>query len=124
MNIILFVDFSKGGASKSESWRSSIDSLLIKIATNSCKGGWGNEENNIFLPHESTSIWTDFQLSSLRALLASLLAPTRVRPPYLSQGLELFRKGNYFLHDNIVSHFDFFFYEKKHCYDNILCSLR
>lgn len=82
-----------GGASKSESWRSSIDSLLIKIATNSCKGGWGNEENNIFLPHESTSIWTDFQLSSLRALLASLLAPTRVRPPYLSQGLELFRKG-------------------------------
>ncbi|XVF41312.1 hypothetical protein PTKIN_Ptkin01aG0270500 [Pterospermum kingtungense] len=82
-----------GGASKSESWRSSIDSLLIKTATNSCKGGWGNEEDNIFLPHESTSIWTDFQLSSLRALLASFLAPTCVRPPYLSQGLELFRRG-------------------------------
>ncbi|XWS56869.1 hypothetical protein CRYUN_Cryun09bG0122400 [Craigia yunnanensis] len=82
-----------GGASKSESWRSSIDSLLIKVATNSCKGGWGNEESNIFLPHESTSIWADFQLSSLRALLASFLAPARVRPPYLSQGLKLFRKG-------------------------------
>ncbi|XVE90883.1 hypothetical protein DITRI_Ditri20bG0111900 [Diplodiscus trichospermus] len=82
-----------GGALKSESWRSSIDSLLIKIATNSCKGGWANEENTIFLPHESTSIWADFQLSSLRALLASFLAPARVRPPYLSQGLELFRKG-------------------------------
>ncbi|XP_022739284.1 uncharacterized protein LOC111291678 [Durio zibethinus] len=82
-----------GGASKSESWRSRIDSLLIKIATNSCKGGWGSEENNIFLPYESTSIWADFQLSSLRALLASFLAPARVRSPYLSQGLELFRKG-------------------------------
>ncbi|XVE99055.1 hypothetical protein REPUB_Repub03eG0163700 [Reevesia pubescens] len=82
-----------GGASKSESWRSSIDSLLIKIATDTCKGGWGSEENNIFLPHESTSIWTDLQLSSLHALLASFLAPARVRPPYLSQGLELFRKG-------------------------------
>ncbi|KAK6233800.1 hypothetical protein QUC31_006206 [Theobroma cacao] len=82
-----------GGASKSESWRSRIDSLLIKTATNSCKRGWGNEENNNFLPHESTSIWVDFQLSSLRALLASFLAPARIRPPFLSQGLELFRKG-------------------------------
>ncbi|XWS65695.1 hypothetical protein CRYUN_Cryun05aG0135600 [Craigia yunnanensis] len=89
MEVLLMV----GGASKSESWRSSIDSLLIKIATNSCKGGWGSEENNIFLPHESTSIWADFQLSSLRVLLASFLAPARVRPPYLYQGLELFRKG-------------------------------
>ncbi|KAH1055364.1 hypothetical protein J1N35_033429 [Gossypium stocksii] len=82
-----------GAASKSESWRSSIDSLLMKTAINSCKRGWGNLESNIFLPHESASVWADFQFSSLRALLTSFLAPARVRPPYLSQGLELFRRG-------------------------------
>ncbi|MBA0694893.1 hypothetical protein Goari_005157, partial [Gossypium aridum] len=81
-----------GAASKSESWRSSIDSLLMKTAINSCKRGWGNLESNIFLPHESASVWADFQFSSLRALLASFLAPARTRPPYLSQGLELFRR--------------------------------
>ncbi|GMI72535.1 hypothetical protein like AT1G30240 [Hibiscus trionum] len=80
-----------GAASKSDSWRSSIDSLVIKTAINSCKRGWGNVD--VFLPHESASVWADFQLSSLRALLASFLAPARVRPPYLSQGLELFRRG-------------------------------
>ncbi|MBA0748306.1 hypothetical protein Gogos_005146 [Gossypium gossypioides] len=82
-----------GAASKSESWRSSIDSLLMKTAINSCKRGWGNLESNIFLPHESASVWADFQFSSLRALLTSFLAPARTRPPYLSQGLELFRRG-------------------------------
>ncbi|KAG8490313.1 hypothetical protein CXB51_015448 [Gossypium anomalum] len=82
-----------GAASKSESWRSSIDSLLMKTAINSCKRGWGNLESNIFLPHESASVWADFQFSSLRALLTSFLAPARVRPAYLSQGLELFRRG-------------------------------
>ncbi|KAE8708996.1 Detected protein of unknown function [Hibiscus syriacus] len=82
-----------GAASKSDSWRSSIDSLLLRTAINSCKRGWGNVENNVFLPHEPASVWADFQLSSLRALLASFLAPARVRPPYLSQGLELFRRG-------------------------------
>ncbi|KAE8689576.1 Detected protein of unknown function [Hibiscus syriacus] len=82
-----------GSASKSDSWRSSIDSLVIRTAINSCKRGWGNVENNVFLPNESASLWADFQLSSLRALLASFLAPARVRPPYLSQGLELFRRG-------------------------------
>ncbi|KAK8629712.1 hypothetical protein V6N13_078543 [Hibiscus sabdariffa] len=82
-----------GAASKSDSWRSSIDSLVIRTAINSCKRGWGNVENNVFLPHESASAWADFQLSSLRALLASFLAPARVRPPHLSQGLELFRRG-------------------------------
>ncbi|GKV39759.1 hypothetical protein SLEP1_g47481 [Rubroshorea leprosula] len=82
-----------GGVLGSESWRSSIDNLLIMIATYSCKGGWANEENDIFLPHESTSILADFQLAALRALLASLLAPARVRPPYLAQGLDLFCRG-------------------------------
>ncbi|GLT88744.1 hypothetical protein SLE2022_067550 [Rubroshorea leprosula] len=82
-----------GGALGSESWRSTIDNLLIMIATYSCKGGWANEENDIFISHESSSILADFQLAALCALLASLLAPAHFRPPYLSQGLDLFRRG-------------------------------
>ncbi|GLT50081.1 hypothetical protein SLA2020_235920 [Shorea laevis] len=82
-----------GGALGSESWRSTIDNLLIKIATYSCTEGWANEENDIFMSHESGSILADFQLAALRALLASLLAPAHFRPPYLSQGLDLFHRG-------------------------------
>ncbi|GKU91544.1 hypothetical protein SLEP1_g5406 [Rubroshorea leprosula] len=85
-----------GGALGSESWRSTIDNLLIMIATDSCKEEWANEENDIFMSHESSSILADFQLAVLCALLASLLAPAHFRPPYLSQGLDLFRRGNHF----------------------------
>nr|XP_023881665.1 uncharacterized protein LOC111994038 [Quercus suber] len=82
-----------GGALRSESWRSDVDLLLIKTATNSLKWGWASEEKNIFQQNEPTGIWVDFQLAALRALLSSLLSSVRVRPPYLSQGLELFRRG-------------------------------
>ncbi|KAK4593338.1 hypothetical protein RGQ29_017452 [Quercus rubra] len=82
-----------GGALKSESWRSDVDLLLIKTATNSLKWGWASEEKSIFQKNEPTGIWVDFQLAALRALLSSLLSSVRVRPPYLSQGLELFRRG-------------------------------
>lgn len=41
-----------------------------------------------------TSVWRDYQIAALRALLASLLSPGRTRPPHLSQGLELFRRGS------------------------------
>ncbi|KAD7479937.1 hypothetical protein E3N88_03073 [Mikania micrantha] len=82
-----------GGASGSDSWRSIVDSLVITVATDACKGGWikpGNYYNNSC---NSGSSWADFQLASLRALLASLLSPGRIRPPYLAHGLELYRKG-------------------------------
>ncbi|XP_030966472.1 uncharacterized protein LOC115987139 [Quercus lobata] len=82
-----------GGSLRSESWRSDVDLLLIKTATNSLKWGWASEEKNIFQQNEPTGIWVDFQLAALRALLSSLLSSVRVRPPYLSQGLELFRRG-------------------------------
>lgn len=81
-----------GGSLRSESWRANVDHLLITVATNACKGGWAKEES-IFLYDEPTPLWADFQLASLRALLASLLSSGRVRPPYLSLGLELFRRG-------------------------------
>ncbi|KAK9061345.1 hypothetical protein SSX86_018525 [Deinandra increscens subsp. villosa] len=83
-----------GGASGSDSWRSSVDSLIITVATYACKGGWTKPTNNDFNHSQnSSSSWADFQLASLRALLASLLSPGRIRPPYLAHGLELYRKG-------------------------------
>ncbi|CAI9773967.1 unnamed protein product [Fraxinus pennsylvanica] len=82
-----------GGSLRSKSWRANVDHLLINVATNACKGGWAKEERSIFLCDEPTPLWADFQLASLRALLASLLSPGRVRPPYLSLGLELFCRG-------------------------------
>ncbi|CAK9149218.1 unnamed protein product [Ilex paraguariensis] len=83
----------QGGSLRSESWRSKIDNLLITVATNSCKGGLANEEESVFLSSQFTPTWADFQFAALRALLASLLSHARVRPPYLAQGLELFRRG-------------------------------
>ncbi|KAJ4972716.1 hypothetical protein NE237_005890 [Protea cynaroides] len=83
-----------GGALRSEFWRANVDLLLITVATNACDGGWANKAKGTFgLSDELASTWADFQLAALRALLASLLSPTRVRPPYLSQGFELFRRG-------------------------------
>ncbi|KAI8563442.1 hypothetical protein RHMOL_Rhmol03G0111600 [Rhododendron molle] len=82
-----------GSALGAESWRPSIDILLISVATNACKGGWTKEENHSFLSSESVPAWADFQLAALRALLASLLSPTRFRSPNLARGLELFRRG-------------------------------
>lgn len=82
-----------GGALRSESWRSNVDRLLITVATDACKGGWAKEVKDVFRTGESQQSWADFQLAALRALLASLLSFARVRPPYLAQGLELFRRG-------------------------------
>ncbi|XP_042498607.1 proline-, glutamic acid- and leucine-rich protein 1 [Macadamia integrifolia] len=83
-----------GGALRSEFWRANVDLLLITVATNACNGGWANEAKGTFdRSHEPASTWADFQLAALHALLASLLSPSHVRPPYLSQGLELFRRG-------------------------------
>ncbi|KAK7851732.1 hypothetical protein CFP56_041021 [Quercus suber] len=92
MSLFIFLKLV-GGALRSESWRSDVDPLLIKTATNSLKWGWASEEKNIFQQNEPTGIWVDFQLAALPALLSSLLSSVRVRPPYLSQGLELFRRA-------------------------------
>ncbi|XP_020247498.1 proline-, glutamic acid- and leucine-rich protein 1 isoform X2 [Asparagus officinalis] len=81
-----------GGSLKSESWRSSVDSLIINVAINACDG-WASEGKYPSLKDESFVSWADFQLAGLEALLASLLSSAHVRPPYLSQGLEIFRRG-------------------------------
>ena len=58
---------------------------MIVIATDSFKEGTVSEE--------PTATVTDLQLAALRALLASFLSFIQERPPYFSQGLELFRRG-------------------------------
>ncbi|XP_014515335.1 proline-, glutamic acid- and leucine-rich protein 1 [Vigna radiata var. radiata] len=81
------------GALKSEPWRSKVDSLLIVIATDSFKEGTVGEEFSVLHLKEPAATVTDLQLAALRALLASFLSFGRGRPPYLSEGLELFRRG-------------------------------
>ncbi|KAK6775338.1 hypothetical protein RDI58_026339 [Solanum bulbocastanum] len=71
-----------GGSRRSESWRVNVDHLLLDVTRNASKGGWAKD-----------GIWRDYQIAALQALLASLLSPGRTRPPHLSQGLELFRRG-------------------------------
>ncbi|GAU42217.1 hypothetical protein TSUD_351270 [Trifolium subterraneum] len=79
------------GALKSEQWRSKVDSLLIVIAMDSFKEGSSSEEINGFQKKDPAATAADLQIAALRALLASFLSVSR--PPYLSQGLELFRRG-------------------------------
>jgi len=57
------------------------------------KEGTVCEELSVAQLKEPAATVTDLQLAALRALLASFLSFARVRPPYLSQGLELFRRG-------------------------------
>ncbi|XP_070673656.1 uncharacterized protein [Malus domestica] len=82
-----------GGALKSEGWRSDVGLLLMDIATNSMKVGRAGDNKNIYQLKEPVDIWGDLQLAALRALLASLLSSSGVRPPYLAEGLDLFRRG-------------------------------
>ncbi|KAJ6801190.1 proline-, glutamic acid- and leucine-rich protein 1 isoform X2 [Iris pallida] len=82
-----------GGSLRSECWRSNVDYLLITVATNACDAGWGIEGKCLNLTEGTPLSQGDFQLAALEALLASLLSPCHVRPPYLAQGLELFRRG-------------------------------
>ncbi|XP_041992177.1 uncharacterized protein LOC121743062 [Salvia splendens] len=81
-----------GGSVRSESWRGDVDKLLITVATYACRGG-SKEERKILLSGDATPTWADFQVAALRALLASLLSPGRVRPSHLALSLQLFRKG-------------------------------
>jgi len=55
----------------------------------SFKEGSSSEEIYVFQKKDHATTATDLQFAALRALLASFLSVSR--PPYLSQGLELFR---------------------------------
>lgn len=81
-----------GGSLRSKDWRPSADVLVVTVATNACHAGWANEIS-MSVPEDCSSSFVDFQLAALEALLASLLSRTQGRPPFLSQGLDLFRRG-------------------------------
>ncbi|MCD7460362.1 hypothetical protein HAX54_043393 [Datura stramonium] len=82
-----------GGSWRSQSWRVNVDHLLLDVTRNASKRGWAKDGRGELISGSPTTIWGDYQIAALRALLASLLSPGRTRPPHLSQGLELFRRG-------------------------------
>lgn len=63
------------------------------IAIDSFKEGPSSEEISVLQQKDPAATAADLQLAALRALLASFLSFARVRPPYISQGLPLFRRG-------------------------------
>uniref|UniRef100_A0A0E0KZL9 Pre-rRNA-processing protein RIX1 N-terminal domain-containing protein n=1 Tax=Oryza punctata TaxID=4537 RepID=A0A0E0KZL9_ORYPU len=79
-----------GGSLRTDNWRAEVDLLLINIARSACDTG-GRYEYKLSSAVGETSI-ADFKLASLKALLASFLS-SHARPPYLAQGIELFRRG-------------------------------
>lgn len=86
-----------GGALRSDRWRAEVDLVLITVAMNASVNLSTlqfSDEENVSCFEDATSFTTaDFQLAAYKALLASLLSPCCHRPPYLSQGLALFRRG-------------------------------
>lgn len=84
----------QGGSFRTDHWRSEVDLLLINVARSAFVTGGSYEQRP---PKVGDPSLSDFQLASLKALLASFLSSPHARPPYLAQGMELFRKGNYLL---------------------------
>ncbi|KAI6669301.1 hypothetical protein NL676_004186 [Syzygium grande] len=82
-----------GGTLRSDSWRKNVDALLILVATNSVHDGWNVEENSICMSNEQISMVEKLKLAALRALLASLLSQSHVRPANIARSLELFQRG-------------------------------
>jgi hypothetical protein len=75
---------------RTDHWRAKVDLLLINIARSACDSGAGYEQSTSTTGETSIS---DFRLASFKALLASFLSSPYARPPYLAQGIELFRRG-------------------------------
>ncbi|CAN0862320.1 hypothetical protein LINGRAHAP2_LOCUS8440 [Linum grandiflorum] len=69
------------------------NSIAMEFPLVDYKGRQGNDGRS-FLSNEHAPMHPDFQLAALKALLASLLSPSRSRPPHLAQSLELFRRDS------------------------------
>lgn len=89
----------QGGALLPERWRAEVDAVLASVAIGvaadttslnlSC-----DKESSYSRSSSAKSTSVDIQVAAYQALLASLLAPCGHRPPFLAQGLALFRNGN------------------------------
>ncbi|TVU32378.1 hypothetical protein EJB05_24107 [Eragrostis curvula] len=79
-----------GGLFRTELWRAEVDLILINVARSACETGGAHEQRS---PKVGEPRTVDLQLASLKALLASFLSSPNARPPYLAQGMGLFRKG-------------------------------
>jgi hypothetical protein len=87
---IFFCHLEQGGSFRTDHWRSEVDLLLINVARSAFVTGGDYEQRSFKVGEPSIS---DLQLASLTALLASFLSSPHARPPYLAQGMKLFRKG-------------------------------
>ncbi|KAG8085081.1 hypothetical protein GUJ93_ZPchr0010g8206 [Zizania palustris] len=79
-----------GGSLRTDHWRAEVDLLLINIARSAFDKGRMCEYKLSSTVGEASI--AEFQLASLKALLASFLS-SHARPPYLAQGIDLFRRG-------------------------------
>lgn len=87
----------QGGALLPDRWRAEVDAVLANVAMGASSGGRCAalvfDEDSTYMEGATSSSSTAFQVAAFRALLASLLSPCCHRPPYLAQGLAIFRKG-------------------------------
>lgn len=86
-----------GGSLNSDRWRTEVDSVVANVALTASSGALSPslifEEDNFSKEGSLTFTSGSFRLAAYKALLASLLSPCTHRPPFLSQGLAVFRKG-------------------------------
>ncbi|CAM6128296.1 unnamed protein product [Calypogeia fissa] len=88
---------TSGGALLPDRWRAEVDAVLASVAMGAATGSRCAslifDEDSTYMEGSTSSSSTAFQVAAYRALLASLLSPCCHRPPYLAQGLAIFRKG-------------------------------
>ncbi|KAJ7519067.1 hypothetical protein O6H91_20G021200 [Diphasiastrum complanatum] len=86
-----------GGSLLPERVRMEIDTLLASVAvtvsTRTVYGSITYDEETASIEGSISMSSSSLQMAAYRALLASLLSPCNHRPPFLAQGLALFRRG-------------------------------
>jgi hypothetical protein len=84
---------TSGGALLPDRWRTEVDAVLASVAmaaaTGTISASTFFEEDCSYLE----ALSGEFQVAAYQALLASLLSPCCHRPPFLAQGLSIFRNG-------------------------------
>lgn len=85
----------QGGALLPDRWRAEVDAVLASVAMGAATGTASLifDEDSTYMDGGAPVSSGAFQVAAYRALLSSLLSPCCHRPPYLAQGLAIFRKG-------------------------------